>query len=155
LLTGRRVAERNVGVQRRVLEAGRCLDGRDDLPRDAELREAAERRLLGAEVAHGLVQADQALLDQVFRVAASEEVRACLEPDETRQTTSVERCSAASRSSSASAFAPYRTLSGPCVRSSPTPSKTTTPRAPRSATKLARRSTSSRGSSNGPAWSRL
>ena len=32
-----------------------------------------------------------------------------------------------------------------------TPSKTTTPRAPRSATKLASRSTSSRGSSNGPA----
>jgi hypothetical protein len=34
------------------------------------------------EVAHRLVQADQAFLDQVFGVAAGEEVRAGLEADE-------------------------------------------------------------------------
>ena len=39
--------------------------------------------------------------------------------------------------------------------SSPTPSKTTTPRAPRRATKEARRSTSSCRSAHSPAWSRL
>ena len=62
-----RVAERDVGVERRVLEAGRGLDRGDDLPRHAELGEAAERRLLvGAEVAHRLVEADQPLLDQVL-----------------------------------------------------------------------------------------
>src|SRR5215470_6453225 len=41
-LSRRRVAERDVGVERRMLEAGRGLDRRDDLPRDAELREAAK-----------------------------------------------------------------------------------------------------------------
>ena len=83
VLAGRGMAERDVLVQRRVLEARRGLDRRDDLARDAELREAAERRLLvGAEIAHGLVEADQALLDQVLGVAAGEEVRARLQADE-------------------------------------------------------------------------
>ena len=85
LLARRRVAERDVRVQRRVLEARRRLDRGDDLPRHAELGEAAERRLLvGAEVADRLVEADQPLLDQVLGVAAGEEVRARLEPDEAR-----------------------------------------------------------------------
>ena len=77
------MAERDIRVERRVLEARRRLDRGDDLPRHAELREAAERRLLvRAEIPDGLVKADQALLDQVLRVAAGEEVRAGLEPDE-------------------------------------------------------------------------
>src|SRR3990172_11914945 len=83
LLAGRGLRERDVGVQRRVLEARRRLDGRDDLPRDAELGEAPEGGLLvGAEVAHRLVEADQALLDEVVRLAAGDEVRARLQPDE-------------------------------------------------------------------------
>src|SRR6185436_15323909 len=82
LLAGRRVAERDVAVQRRVLVAGRRLDGGDDLARDAELGEAAERRLLRAVVPHGLVEADQPLLDEVFGVAPGEEVRARLQADE-------------------------------------------------------------------------
>src|SRR5204863_4193746 len=66
-----------------VLEASRSLDRRDDLPCDAELGEASERGLLvGAEITDGLVEPDQALLDQVLRVAAGEEVRARLQPDE-------------------------------------------------------------------------
>ena len=68
-----------------VLETRRRLDGRDDLPRHAQLGEAAERRfLVRAEVADSLVEADQPLLDQVLGVAAGEEVRARLEPDEPR-----------------------------------------------------------------------
>src|SRR5439155_16671790 len=52
LLARRGVAEGDVGVQGGVLEAGGGLDGRDDLAGDAQLREAAERRLLvGTEVA--------------------------------------------------------------------------------------------------------
>src|SRR5438552_685992 len=83
VLPGRRVAERDVLVQRLVLEAGRRLDRCDDLTRNAELREAAKRRLLvGAEIANRLVQTDQALLNQVVGVAAGEEVRARLQPDE-------------------------------------------------------------------------
>src|SRR4051794_3335928 len=83
VLARRGMAERDVGVERRVLEAGRGLDRGDDLPRHAEFREAAERRLLvGAEVAHRLVEADEALLDQVLRVAAGEEVRARLQAHE-------------------------------------------------------------------------
>src|SRR5579872_1137771 len=79
------MAERDVGVERRVLEAGGGLDRRDDLAGDAELREAPERRLLvGAKVPDGLVEADEALLDQVLRVAAGEEVRAGLQADEAR-----------------------------------------------------------------------
>ena len=46
ILARRCVAERDVRVQRRVLEAGRRLDRGDDLARHAELGEAAERRLL-------------------------------------------------------------------------------------------------------------
>src|SRR5207253_7918250 len=68
-----------------MLEAGGGLDRRDDLARHAELGERAERRLLvRAEVAHRLVEPDQALLDQVVAIAAGEEVRARLEPDEGR-----------------------------------------------------------------------
>ena len=76
------MAERDVRVQRRVLEARRRLDRGDDLPCHAELGEAPERGLLvGAEVAHGLVETDQPLLDQILCVAAGEEVRARLQPD--------------------------------------------------------------------------
>jgi hypothetical protein len=68
-----------------VLEAGGGLDRRDDLPRDAELGEAPERRLLvGPEVPHRLVETDQALLVQVVGLPAGEEVRARLQPDEAR-----------------------------------------------------------------------
>src|SRR5919198_4397546 len=85
LLPGRGVAERDIGVQRGVLEARRGLDGGDDLASDAELGEAAERRLLvRAEITNRLVEPDQPLLDQVFGVAAGEEVRARLEADEAR-----------------------------------------------------------------------
>ena len=63
---GRRGRERHVVVERRVLVARRGLDRGDDLARDAQLREVAERRLaVGAVVADRLVEADEALLDQV------------------------------------------------------------------------------------------
>src|SRR3989442_9727546 len=66
-----------------MLEARRRLDRRDDLPGYAQLREAAEGRLLvGPEVAHRLVEADQALLDEILGVASGQEVRARLQPDE-------------------------------------------------------------------------
>src|SRR5262245_21601783 len=83
VLARRRVAERDVAVQRRVLEAGRSLDRGDDLPRHAELGEGAERGLLVvAEVADCLVEADQPFLDEVLAVTAGEEVRARFQPDE-------------------------------------------------------------------------
>src|SRR5205085_10771270 len=48
-----------------------------------ELREVAEGRLpVRAVVAHGLVETDQAFLDQVVRVTAGKEVRGRLETDE-------------------------------------------------------------------------
>ena len=73
LLAGRRVAERHVPAQRRVLEAGGGLDRRDDLPRHAQLGEAAERRLLlGPVVTNRLVETDHSLLHEVVRVAAGE-----------------------------------------------------------------------------------
>jgi len=66
-----------------VLEAGRRLDRSDDLAGDAQLGEAPERGLLvGPEVPNGLIEPDQPLLYEVFRVPAGEEVRARLEPDE-------------------------------------------------------------------------
>ena len=77
------MAERHVRVQRGVLEPGRGLDRRDDLPRHAELREGPERGLLvGAKIAHCLVEADEALLDQVLRVAAGKEIGARLQAHE-------------------------------------------------------------------------
>ena len=80
---GGRARERDVLVQRGVLVAGRGLDRGDDLARDAQLGEVAEARLaVGAVVADRLVQADEALLDQIVGVAAGEEVRRGLEPDE-------------------------------------------------------------------------
>src|SRR3954454_24753885 len=79
----RRLAERDVLVERGVLVAGRGLDRGDDLTRDAELREVAEARLaVGAVVANRLVEAHQALLDQVVGVATDEEVRGRLEAHE-------------------------------------------------------------------------
>src|SRR5450432_3406609 len=76
--------ERDVLVQRRVLVAGRCLDGRDDLAGDAELGEVAEARLaVGPEVPDRLVEADQALLDEIVGVAAGEKVRGGLQAYET------------------------------------------------------------------------
>ena len=78
-----RLRERDVLVQRRVLVAGGGLDRGDDLARDAELGEVAEARLaVGAVVAHRLVEPDEALLDEVVRVAADQEVRRGLEPHE-------------------------------------------------------------------------
>jgi hypothetical protein len=83
LLARGRVAEGDVGVERRVLEAGRGLDRRDDLPRDAELGEAAERRVLvRAKVAHRLVEPDEPFLDEIVGVTAGDEVRARLQADE-------------------------------------------------------------------------
>src|SRR4051794_40271575 len=80
---GGRGRERDVLVQRRVLVARRRLDRGDDLARDAELGEVAEARLaVGPVVAHGLVEADEALLDEVVRVAAGQEVRGRLQADE-------------------------------------------------------------------------
>jgi hypothetical protein len=53
-----------------VLVAGRRLHRGDDLPRDAELGEVAEARLaVRAEVADGLVEPDEPLLDEVVAVA--------------------------------------------------------------------------------------
>ena len=66
-----------------MLVARRRLDRRDDLTVDAQLREIPEARLaVGPVVAHGLVQADEALLDQIVVVAAREEVRGGLQADE-------------------------------------------------------------------------
>src|SRR5438105_4359103 len=79
------MAERHVVVQRVVLEARGRLDRGDDLPRHAELRKAAERRLLvGTEVANRLAKADQALLHEILAVAAGQEVRARLHANEAR-----------------------------------------------------------------------
>ena len=61
----------------------RLSTGGDDLPRDAELGEAAEAgKAVVAVVADRLVEAEHALLDQVFGVAAGQEVRAGLESHE-------------------------------------------------------------------------
>src|SRR5437764_15488631 len=68
-----------------MLEAGRRLDRRDDLAGHAELGEAPKRGLLvGAEIPNRLVEPDQALLDEVLRIAAGQEVRARLQSDEAR-----------------------------------------------------------------------
>src|SRR6476646_11595581 len=80
---GRRARERDVLVQRRVLVARGRLDRGDDLARDAELGEVAEARLaVRAVVAHGLVEPDEALLDEVVGVAAGQEVRRRLQAHE-------------------------------------------------------------------------
>ena len=66
-VTGRRARERDVLVEGAVLVASGRLHRSDDLPRDAQLGEVAKARLaIGAIVADRLVQADQALLDQVL-----------------------------------------------------------------------------------------
>src|SRR5262245_745553 len=68
-----------------MLEARRGLDRRDDLARNAELGEAAERSLLlDPEIPDRFVQPDQALLNEVLGVAAGEEIRARLQPNERR-----------------------------------------------------------------------
>jgi len=68
-----------------VLVAGGGLDGRDDLPRDAELGERAERRVLvDPVVPDRLVEADEALLDEVVRIAAGDEIARGAEADEAR-----------------------------------------------------------------------
>ena len=78
-----RLAERQVSVERHVLLARGRLDGGDDLPGDAELGEAAEAgQAVVAVVADRLVEAEHALLDEVFGVAAGEEVRTGLEAHE-------------------------------------------------------------------------
>ena len=66
-----------------MLVARRRLHRGDDLAGDAQLGEVAEARLaIGAVVADRLVQADEALLDEVVAVAAGEEVRRRLQADE-------------------------------------------------------------------------
>src|SRR4029453_18867094 len=83
-LAGRGLAERDVLVQRRVLVAARRLDRGDDLTRDAQLREVAEARFaVGSVVANRLEQSEQPLLVEIVGVAAEQEVRGRLEPDET------------------------------------------------------------------------
>src|ERR1700722_1560295 len=87
----RRRGKGHVLIQRRVLVACRRLHRRDDLTCDAKLCEVAEAGLtVGTEVADRLVEADQPLLYQVFRISSSEEVRRGLQtyesvvsPDET------------------------------------------------------------------------
>src|SRR4051812_9379902 len=80
---GRGGRERHVLVERRVLVAGRRLHRRDDLARDAQLREVAEARLaVGAVVANRLVEPDEPLLDEVVGVAADQEVGRRLEAHE-------------------------------------------------------------------------
>src|SRR5215211_6785370 len=79
---GRR-RERHVAVERGVLVARGGLDRGDDLPRDAQLGEVAERRLaVGPEVPDRLVKPDEAFLDEVLGVAADQEVRRCFQADE-------------------------------------------------------------------------
>src|SRR4051812_39619182 len=74
-----RAREGDVVVERAVLLAGRGLDRGDDLARDAQLREGAERRLqIGVVVADRLVEADHAFLHDVLAVGADEEVGAGL-----------------------------------------------------------------------------
>src|SRR5581483_5290609 len=88
ILTGRSLAEGDVVVEGVVLEARRRLDGGDDLPRHAELREATERGLLvWPEVADGLAEPDQPFLEEVLGVAAREKVGARLHADEARVAT--------------------------------------------------------------------
>src|SRR5262249_53573603 len=83
LVPGGCVAKGHVCVQRCVLEPCRGLDRGDDLPGDAQLGETPERGLLvRAIVSNRLVEADHPLLDEIVAVAAGEEVRARLEPDE-------------------------------------------------------------------------
>src|SRR5436190_16096572 len=80
---GRRLRERDVLVQGGMLVAARGLDGRDDLPRDAELREIAEARLpVRAEVPDRLVQAQEPFLNQVVRIATQQEIRRRLQAHE-------------------------------------------------------------------------
>jgi hypothetical protein len=62
-----------------VLLPRRALDCGDDLSRDAELGEGAERGLtLGLEVADGLVKADHAFLDNILFVGTDQEIGARL-----------------------------------------------------------------------------
>ena len=66
-----------------MLVARRGLHRGDDLARDAQLREVPEARLtVGAVVANRFVEPYEALLDEVVGVAADQEVRGGLEPDE-------------------------------------------------------------------------
>src|SRR5438874_5407889 len=75
--------DRHVLVEGLVLLAGGRLDGGDDLAGDAQFGEGPERGLpVVAEVTHGLVQADHALLLDVVEVGADEEVAAGLGADE-------------------------------------------------------------------------
>jgi hypothetical protein len=75
--------ERSRGVEERMLQPRRALDGGEDLIADAEQREGAERRVvLLPEVADRLEQADHRFLDDVFLVAADEEVIACVRTDQ-------------------------------------------------------------------------
>ena len=80
---GGRGGEGHVLVQRRVLVARGGLHGGDDLARDAQLGKVAKARLaVASEVADGLVEADEPLLDEVVGVAAGEEVGGRLQAHE-------------------------------------------------------------------------
>ena len=78
-----RLVQRDVLVERNVLLPRRRLDRGDDLTRDAQLGERAKaRKLIGFEVAHGLVEADHPFLDDVFAVRADEKVALRLDANE-------------------------------------------------------------------------
>ena len=56
----------------------RRLDRRNDLPRDAQLGECAERReLILAEITNRLKEADHALLHDILTICTDEEVGTC------------------------------------------------------------------------------
>jgi hypothetical protein len=77
------VLENEILVQRGVLVARSGLDRGDDLTRDAQLGEVPEAGLtVGPIVPNRFVETDEALLDQIVGVAAGEEVRRGLEPNE-------------------------------------------------------------------------
>ena len=80
---GGRGGEGDVLVERRVLVARCGLHGGDDLTGDTELGEVAKARLaVGTEVANRLIEADEALLDEVVGVPSGEEVGGGLQPHE-------------------------------------------------------------------------
>ena len=75
LLVIQRLVEGDVAVQGNMLLTGRCLDGRDDLARNAQLRKCTEGgQLVRAEITDGFVQADHAFLNDILMIRANEEI---------------------------------------------------------------------------------
>src|SRR5206468_5120341 len=69
--------------ERGVLLRSRASDRGDELPGDADVGEGSKRSLLlRLEVADGLEETDEALLDDVVAIRPGEEVRARLHPGE-------------------------------------------------------------------------